>query len=433
MLRKVVLTAVLVALTASVALGQDGTNSQASSGSIYSKLGLGFPVSIASTANGSAGLLGVSFNQSNVGNLANPAHWGSTVYGLGSGGLAVHSFNVSDGNSSVTNSEFTIEQFQLQLPIIRGKLGISGSFSPLTRSNFKTFQQTTRLIERGTSQDTLTYTIENTGSGGLNRAELGIGWRINNNFMVGYAASAVLLSQDDKYSSSFNNLTYRQVSYTYETSGVGMGNRFGAYAQFPGLFRENDQLGFGATVNLPVTIDASQQKTSGQVIQTVDPVDLGEGTVTLPAKISGGISYSPSNMVLVAAEGLYQGWSNYSNDFDAAAQQTGAEFVDRYKVGLGMQYFPYLTGSDKFLSTFKYRLGATYDTGHISIGSEKINTLMFSFGLGIRSPNSNSSIDLSFEYGIRGTNAMDLVKEQIWGINLSLNLAEIMFFRPKLQ
>lgn len=58
---------------------------------------------------------------------------------------------------------------------------------------------------------------------------------------------------------------------------------------------------------------------------------------------------------------------------------------------------------------------------------------MFSFGLGILSPKSNSSVDISFEYGIRGTKAQDLVKEDIWGLRLSLNLAEIMFFRPKLK
>jgi hypothetical protein len=102
-------------------------------------------------------------------------------------------------------------------------------------------------------------------------------------------------------------------------------------------------------------------------------------------------------------------------------------------MGLGVQYFPYVTGSNKFLSSFKYRAGASYDTGHLDIDGQRINTLKFAFGIGIRSPRSNSSIDLSFEYGIRGTETSSLAQENIWGVRLTLNLAELMFFRPKLQ
>lgn len=431
-MRKLVFIAVVFCLTTSISWAQSGTGSEASSGSVYSKLGIGYPVDIASTSASSSGLLGVSFNESNVGNLANPAHWGSTVYGLGSGGLGIHSYNATQNNNSATNSEFKVEQFQLQLPIIRGKFGISGSFAPLSRANYRTFQQSTRFIDRGSVQDTLRYSIQNEGSGGVNRAELGFGWRLNNYISVGYAASAVFISQNDDYTGSFGDVSYRTVQYAYETSGVGMGNRFGASVRLPDLFRDSDQVGIGATVSLPVQIDASQEKVSGDVVQTIDPINLGEGTIKMPMKLSGGLNYRPSNLMLIGAEGLYEGWSDYRNDLSSSASGN-VDFKDRYKMGLGFQYFPYVTGSDRFLSNFKYRLGASYDTGHFSIEGEDINTLMFSLGLGIRSPNSGSSIDLSLEYGIRGTNSPNLVKEQIWGVKLSLNLAEVMFFRPKLQ
>lgn len=431
-MRKLILIAIVFCLTTSLASAQSGTESQASSGSVYSQLGVGYPVGIASTSAASAGLLGVSFNDPTVGNIANPAHWGNTYYGLGSGGLNLHTFSASDANSSVASTDFSVNQFQLQLPIIRGKLGVSASFTPLTRTNYKNVRGDIRFIDRGTAQDTLFYRIENNGSGGVNRGELGLGWRINKYISVGYAASAVFISRDDKYKAQFADITYQQVNYRYETAGVGLGNRFGTTIRVPGLFKESDQLGFGAAVSLPVTIEASKKKKSGQVRQAMEPVDLGKGTIKMPMKVSGGVSYYPSNLLMVGMEGFYQGWSNYRNDFNTAAQ-SGVSFVDQYKVGMGMQYFPYVTGSDKFLSNFKYRLGASYDTGHLNIKSERINTLKFSLGLGIRSPNSSSSIDLSVEYGLRGTNAMNLVKEQIWGVKLSLNLAEVMFFRPKLK
>jgi len=431
-LKKLVTIAIVLLVTSTTSWAQNGSGNKASTGSVYSKLGVGMPIDISSTAANSAGLLGVSYNHSNVGNLSNPAHWGSTVYGLGSGGMGIHSYNVSQGAQSAKNTEFLVDQFQLQLPIVRGKVGISGSFAPLSRSNFFTVQENTQIISRGTAVDTLQYTIENEGSGGVNMAELGVGWRINDHISVGYAASAVFISQDDAYTGTFRNITYRTVNYSFETKGVGFGNRFGAHFRLPDLFQADDQLGIGAAVSLPVTIDASQEKTTGGGIQGVEPVPLGDGTVKMPSKISAGISYRPSNLLLFAAEGLYQGWSNYRNDFRTTTQ-SDVNFVDRYKMGLGVQYFPYVSGSDKFLSNFKYRLGASYDSGHVNVEGRDINTLMFSVGLGIRSPNSGSTIDLSFEYGVRGTNSTNLVKEQIWGLELSINLAEVMFFRPKLQ
>lgn len=381
------------------------------------------------------GLSGVSYNESFVGSLANPAHWGNTVYGLGTGGVQLRSYNATDSNNSVTNSNFSINQFQLQLPIVRGKFGVSGSFKPLTRSNFRTYRENTRYLGVGASQDTLLYGIENRGSGGINRAELGFGWRITPNISVGYAASAVFMSMDNSFTGSFANNAYNPVDYSLETSGVGYGSRFGTYFRMPDLFAEDDQLGLGATLTMPVSIDAERVETStrgSQSLTSTDGSNFGEGTIKTPMEIRGGVSYRPGELMMFASEITYEGWSGYENDFNPSGNQ---QFVDRYKWGLGFQYFPYMTGSDQFLSSFKYRIGTSYDTGHLRLEGQRINTLMFSLGLGILSPgsNSNSSIDISLEYGLRGTTNMNLVEEQIWGVSLSVNLAELMFFRPKLQ
>lgn len=432
MVKKIALIILLCFVSGSVVFAQSGNQEQTKSGSVYSKIGLGYPVDIGNTAANSMGLLGISYNETYVSSIANPAHWGGTVYGLGYGSMGVQSYNASDGTNSVTNSNFSVNQFQLQFPVIRGKLGISGSFSPVTQSSFRTYEESTRYIGQGANQDTLLYGLENRGSGGTNRAELGVGWQITPNISVGYAASAVFVSLDNSFQGTIANTSYQQVDFALETSGVGMGNRFGTQITISEPFSSSDLIGIGGTVSLPVSIDANRKETAAasSALTVSQGAGLGEGTIKLPMEISGGLSYHPNRLLMIGTEGLYQGWSNYRNSFKPTQNQL---FVDRYKWGLGLQYFPYITGSDKFLSNFKYRLGASYDTGHLRIESERINTLKFSFGLGIRSPNTSSSIDISFEYGIRGTNSMDLIKEQIWGVNLSLNLAEVMFYRPRLQ
>lgn len=416
-----------------LAIGFAQTDSQASRGSFYSQVGIGYPVGSASASSSSMGVMGVSFYDTGVSNLSNPAIWGSTVYGLGSGGLKMKSYAISKNNNSVTNSSLSVNQFQLQLPILRKKVGISASFSPLTKSNFSSTQPGSKIVNRGAATDTLQYVLENERSGGANRAELGVGWNINDHISVGYAGSVVFLSQDNGYSANFAQREFRALDYKFETSGTGFGNRFGTLIQLPSVFSEGDQLGIGLTVDLPITIDADKKQVSNSILQPPSDVDKGSGDIKIPMKVSGGLSYRPGDLTLLAVEGLYQPWTNFRNELNTNTNPGNTKFVDRLKLGGGMQYYPYRSGSSKFLSSFKYRFGASYDSGHLKYKNNRINTLMFDVGLGIRSPNSNSSIDLGIKYGFRGTNTVNLVKEQIWEISLSLNLAEIMFFRPKLK
>jgi len=431
-LKKLALIVILLIFGTSTAFAQSG-DAKASSGSVYSKIGIGYPLPTSNSAAQSMGLLGVSFNDTFVGTIANPAHWGNTVYGLGVGEIGVDSYSASDGTGSVTNSNFSVGQFQLQLPIIRGELGVSGSFTPVTEAKFRTFEQKTIAIGDNIQGETIDFNLENRGSGGLNRAELGLGWRINSNISVGYATSLYFLSMDDSYVARFPQSPYRDVNFTIETSGHSFGHRVGTFIRLPNILQEDDQLGIGATIDFPVELNSERKQTgfinNGAVNLSKD-LQNATGPIKLPMKVSGGVSYSPSNKLMVGLEGLYEGWSGYGNDFKPSEEQM---FVDRYKMGLGVQYFPYVTGSTNFLSNFKYRAGASYDTGHLDIDGQRINTLKFAFGIGIRSPRSNSSIDLSFEYGIRGTQTSNLAQENIWGVRLTLNLAEVMFFRPKLQ
>ncbi|WP_441000722.1 hypothetical protein [Fodinibius sp. SL11] len=431
-MKKLALIVTLLVFATSTAYAQSG-DAKASSGSVYSKIGIGYPLDTGNSAAQSMGLLGVSFNETFVGTIANPAHWGNTVYGLGVGEIGIDSYNATNANGSVTNSNFSVGQFQLQLPIIRGELGVSASFMPVTESKFRTFEQKTWEVDDNIQGETLDFNVENRGSGGLNRAELGLGWRINSNISVGYATSLYFLSIDDLYVARFPQSPYRDANFTLKTSGYSFGHRVGTFIRLPNILQEDDQLGIGATVNLPVELSAERKQTgvvdNGALTLTND-LQNAKGPIKLPMKVSGGVSYSPSNLLMIGLEGLYEGWSGYENDFKPSEEQL---FVDRYKMGLGVQYFPYVTGSTKFLSNFKYRAGASYDSGHLDIDGQRINTLKFALGIGIRSPRSNSSIDLSFEYGIRGTETTNLAKENIWGVRLTLNLAELMFFRPKLQ
>jgi len=110
-LKKFTLIVTLLVFGTSAAFAQSG-DAKASSGSVYSKIGIGYPLSVSNTAAQSMGLLGVSFNDTFVGTIANPAHWGNTVYGLGVGEIGVDSYSATGPGGTATNSNFSIGQFR---------------------------------------------------------------------------------------------------------------------------------------------------------------------------------------------------------------------------------------------------------------------------------------------------------------------------------
>ncbi|MBN2732699.1 MAG: hypothetical protein JXR26_09740, partial [Balneolaceae bacterium] len=321
-----------------------------------------------------------------------------------------------------------------------GTLGLSVGFLPYTNTSFQITDSGREIFRRGSIRDTLNFQTINVGQGGLNRIEMGLGWRINQNIAIGYAASLMYASIDDQYTTAFDQRDYQAVNTTFQTSGSGFGNRFGAQLTLPSIGGGNNRLNLGMAVDLPTTIEA--EKVQETTFVTQDPEDeddteaeIGSGEIRTPLGITAGLTFEPSQRIAFTAEGRFQQWSEYKNEVSITPQNI--EFTDRLKVGAGIKYYPYVTGSDKFLSRFKYRLGATYDSGHLTINDEDISSLRFSAGLGILSPTRisgfNSSVDISFYYEIRGTKSQNLVKENIWGAKLSLNLAEIFFYRPKLQ
>lgn len=432
----------IVCILAAVSVPQQATaqtqGEKARSGSIYSNFGVGVPVDLSSSSAVGMGAVGVSFYEPNIAGLANPATWGSTYRTVASGGFSLQKFDAVDYSGSSSNAVFATNNFQLQLPLRKNRFGISVALAPLTRSNYRLLETETQIIGSGSQLDTLSVNVQNEGDGGINSMELGFGWRISDHISVGYAASLVFASIKNNVASGFLNPNYQPVSYTLQTSGTGLGNRFGTQITFPRVFSEQDHLRLGAAVSLPVSLNAkriqqSDKEVGTNSIESVSVSDgngLGDGTINLPLRASGGLTYQLTPGLSVTTEGLYQQWSDFEFSFRPGQQEL---LSDRYKGAVGVRYFPFVSGSNRFLSRFKYRAGVSYDTGHLKIAGKQIETLLFSAGIGIPSPKSYSSIDISFHYGFRGTKAQNLVKESIWGLQLSINLAELMFVRPKLQ
>lgn len=422
---------ILILFSANNLLAQVEGASENRGGSFYSLFGVGFPTDNNNPREYGLGISGVSLDNMDSNSLQNPAMWGKNFFTTASSGFNLSRFNTSSQTSSSVNTLLETGYFQFTFPILREKLGMSASMYSVTRSNYRFVTADSTNLDNNA---TLGYASDIRGAGGINKLELGFGWNINKYLSVGYAPSLAFVSENNSQDVFFTDNSFSTSNLNSNITGTAFSHRFGALFTFQKLFSDKDRISIGATANLPFTIDSEEKVTVSKPINGQDEEVLlrenNNGKITLPVELNAGLTYYPSTLVNFSLEGLYEQWSDFESTFSSAEEMS--MMSDRIKAGFGGEYHPYRTNSSKFLSNFRYSGGVSFDSGHLTIQNQDINTLWFSAGLGIIS-RSRSSVDLSIRYGLRGTTDNNLIREKIWAFNLSVNLSELMFFRQRLN
>ena len=433
-MRRILIT--LLFLFAPYALYGQLLDTKARFGSPYSSIAFGEPADLLSPHTVGMGISGVSVYDAYTTNNANPALWGVSAYSQGSIAFGMRNFDATDGLANSTYNQFAFDQFQLVLPVVRSRLGLSVGFHPVTRSSYELTELGS--IQTEPNRDPIEFFNRISGTGGINKIEMGLGYRFSTSFAVGYATSIYISSLNREHNTNFASASFSSITYDENISGYAFGHRFGFFGRQDGLLRSADDLAFGASLTLPVNIEVERGLTSfrdiGGQLRRVDLTpesSINSGNFKLPLEFNLGLTYNPSRLLRFSVEYSEQLWGEAEYSLNPSQEQY---LVNRSKIGIGTQFLPYLRdGNIGFLSNFKYSAGVTYDTGNLKFDNNNIETLMFHTGLGILSQSTASSVDLSFQFGFRGTQSQNLVQETIWGFKLSLNLAEIMFIQPRFQ
>ncbi|MBP3191526.1 hypothetical protein [Natronogracilivirga saccharolytica] len=401
-------------------------------GSVYSHYGLGTPYDFRATYADGMGVYGVAMHDNRISSVANPASWSRAVFTNVSGVFEMKSHDATFGTEQVQSTQFQTGPFQMVMPIYRDRMGVSLSITPKTSSRYTTLNDYVLPASQNHSGSDLNYSIENQGSGGINKIEAGIGIRFTRHLSVGYAPSLFLGSINRTQTVSFEDADYRSSNLKESTSHYGFGNRFGLYYSRRDAFRQNDRAAFGLMVSLPVNFVSERSLETRVDFMDVDvrpASEYGDGDATYPLEASAGFSYNINPALQLSTDLLYQNWDNYSN-FNG---ESDPNLQDRFRAGLGGQYIaPRRDGATMF-SNFVYRLGVSYDTGNLKLNDSSIETFSIHAGIGIPSSRTNSSIDINAEYGFRGTDSDGLVSERVFGLKVSFNLSELMFIQRRLQ
>jgi hypothetical protein len=416
MIKKIIVSACL--LLSLVSFAQEGTSSP------YSFYGIG-DIRFKGTIENRS-MAGVAVEQDSIHiNLQNPASFANlklTTFALGA---TYNTTTLQTDAKSEKARRTTLDYLAVVLPF--GKIGVGFGLIPYSSVGYK--------IE-SISADVNTNNRRYNGAGGLNKAFLGFGYKINPNFSVG---------ADAQY--NFGKIETNTLEFA---TGIPIGTRELNRADLSGVnfnmgamykTKLNGKLNIYTSINYTLRNTLTSQNTrniatvaynSGFNLSVVDVLAERKDTLDMkfPSKISLSAGIGQSQKWLIGGKLSYQksaGQANTYNDFD------NVQYGRYASASLGGYYIPNYGSFASYVQRIVYRGGVKYERTGLFVNGEPINDLGLTLGLGLPIIGTLSNVNIGFELGKRGTTSAGLVQENYANISVGFSLNDKWFVQRKFQ
>ena len=380
----------------------------------YSAFGIGEPQSQGFSLNSALGGVGVAMRGGNFLNPINPASLSAITNTTFETGLSGTSIFLRDKTLSREAFVSSLAYLSLGFPISKG-FAVSGGLSPYSFKGFDLSQNFTFTDQ----EDTLNYTINHNGSGGLNRAYTNFGIELDG-FSFGATASMIFGTLNQKRDLVFNDSQelWRRDESAYNVRDLTYDFGFQYQTNV-----SDKQLTIGATYSPETTLNANKKETT-YTFDIINGLELIRDTVEafasttnkllLPKSYAIGFALQKETEWFISAEIDFKEWSQMTL-FDAQ----DPNIKDATQFRLGAWWIPNNQDVHNYLNVIQYRAGFNYNTGHISTTvfgvsgtPTEINDISISFGLGLPMKRSKTSTNISIQLGKRGSVNNGLVEER---------------------
>ena len=422
---KKIFAAMSIALLATPALAQSGTNSP------YSMYGIGVLSDQGNSFNRGMNGVGLGFRPHNQINYLNPASY-SAVDSLSfifDAGLSLQMTNFKEGkvskNAKNASFEYAVGGFQ-----VAPKLGIAFGVLPVSNVGYQFTNTSTAKREDGAmTAVTTTYS----GSGGLHEVFVGAGWSPFEGFSFGVNGGYLWGEIERTVSNAYSDASAKSLNKNFNCSVGSYKLDFGVQYQYN--LNDKDAVTVGATYGLGHNLKADPSMSiisSGTVSDTTECVAY-DG-IDFPTQISAGVSYTHGTKWTVGLDYTLQKWADakFPQDMGNDYVSKKGVFNDLHKINAGIEYCQNPEGRS-FMSRIRYRLGAGYSTPYIKVG-EKDGPSQLSVSAGVGIPivnaiNNRSIINVSAQW-VRN-DASGMIKENTFRINIGFTFNERWFAKWK--
>ncbi len=271
------------------------------------------------------------------------------------------------------------------------------------------------------------YNFSYSGSGGLSKIFIGASYRTPLNVNIGATFDYYFGNLHYNSAVTFTNNSSYNAVYNKQYSPQGLGTTIGLLSpDIADIFNSQIVTDFriGASINYVSTLntDTILIGNSSSKIDTLGKATVG---MKIPLRLSTGFSFILNNKYLISVDYLYQPWSKFS--FNGIK----SDFLrNASKINAGFEYRPLRQSSSSFWEQILLRAGLSYEQTQYMIRGEGINQFSVSGGFSLPISFENT-IDIGFEYAIRGTKSAGLYKENIYKLNVGLDLGDLWFIRQE--
>lgn len=397
-------------------------------GSFYSRYGVGELSSFASSQAQALGGAGVALFSYDYMNFSNPGAWSRQTLVRISVGVRFDQLRASD--AAGRNGQFTrgnLNALQVGVPLVAGKLGVALSYQPYSRIHYKVTSNGT--LETRPSEST-SYRTNHEGAGGLHLARIGLGVRLLPQLSIGGSADFLFGITEEVRRTTFDDTELLQTNLTSSTRMAGITASIGASFT---IARENLEWVLAASGSLPVTLDGTQTLALGESLNLDTLGTAVNGTVKIPYRLAGGVSFRYQSRWLLSMEFRHEPWSDASTTIPFAGFES-EHLRNRTRFSAGAEFLPAGTALQaRYLSRIAYRLGLYRDNLYVSpVADRDIIVTAVTGGLGLPTMFLGSRLDISFEIGTRGSTDYNLIRDQFIGVSVTINIGERWFVKRRL-
>ncbi|MBU1373137.1 MAG: hypothetical protein KKG25_05595 [Bacteroidetes bacterium] len=407
-------------------------NAQSTTNSPYSKFGVGnikgsYLPQFRAMGNLAYGISSFGGYQ-NI-NVSNPASYSQIRLTAFDVGASADFQNLSKGSLSEKSFNSALSHFTFAVPITK-KSAFSFGLLPFSNLGY----QSQNVI----SVDTFKVSQIYSGEGGLSKAYLGYGIGIGKHLNVGVNMSYIFgdlketrAAEYQKYAGFLNSKSQNDLS-------IG-GLNFDFGVQYIKLLNDDTRLTVGYTGGAKTSFNTSNKtlftryqkdyKTNTEFrTDTIAFVDGAKGKLVMPTNHNFGFSIEKINKWVVGADLRLAKWSQYS------LNGTNGNLNNTWGFSVGGQITPNIKAVTNYIKLIDYRFGINYDKTYLNINNKDIDVKSINFGFGfplISARTAFYKINLSTEFGKKGTLDNNLVKEKFINIKLGFTINDRWFQKYK--
>lgn len=390
-------------------------------GSVYSRFGVGELDRAYSARRLGLGELGFAVSDRDFISTLNPAAW--TKLNLTRFEVAVN-FQDLRMQDNLEQSRYTtltrFSGFTIGVPLQRDwGLSLVAGITPYSNISYNVAQK----VENSANP----YSVSYEGTGSMTRTFVGSSYTLPFGLNIGASLDYYIGNQNyfSRIAFQSTNLTNPEYQTTFKSSGLG--GTFGLIS--------NDLskvLNSGSISNLRLGLSYSFKSRFDADSGTAHTTSLGAESLTsaksslkLPMSLGAGLSFLYKNSYLFLLDYFYEPWSQY--EFNG---RTMSNLRNSQKVSAGFEHRNTDLHTRGFFETLILRGALSYEKTQYQLNGKGVDQYSVYGGVSLPLEYENT-LDLGLQYSIRGAVENNLLKENIFKLNVSLSLGELWFLRPQ--